>query len=429
VKITLAPSLGWIHNFLVFCLSTTGLNAAFTISTNFESGSAKVIEIDPVTQTIRIMPGGDVDRGWPCWWYLRADGLDTNKPFTLQVTAQNVNRPGEDSKKGPRLAPDWSLPSRATFSTNGTDWVHTATGERRGDTAFYTVNTTSPTLWLAWGPPFTPRDSQIFVERMARTHSFAKAFSLARSREGRSVPTLRIAEGDKTDAERLGVWILARQHAWESGGTWVALGLAEWLVSDDERAQWLRANAEFFIVPIMDVDHTATGDGGKESLPQDPNCDWSDTPYWPEVAAVQKSILALTKESRMALLLDLHNPGASAKQVDLWITPTNFLSAPAARNQTSFFEAVRREAISPMTVKADPHWDGPRAGNDPYWLKRWNELSCPWVYKHAGPQTVAVTVETPWNIPASTTDGYRRVGQGLGFAIARYLRGQRPYQK
>ena len=36
------------------------------------------------------------------------------------------------------------------------------------------------------------------------------------------------------------------------------------------------------------------------------------------------------------------------------------------------------------------------------------------------PHVVAVALETPWDTPHSTTDGYRTVGQQLGMAIEAY---------
>ncbi len=406
-------------------LGATRLGAALAVSTNFESGSARVLAADPDTQTIRIMPAGDPQRGWPCWWYLRVDGIDTAKPLTLEVVASSAIVPAHGPKKAGRLAAAWSFPERATFSTNGTRWAHTPPGERRGNTAVYRMTAGSGTIWLAWGPPFTPKDAETFVERTAQTHPFAKAFILARSREGRPAPALQFSEGEKPAARRPSIWVVARQHAWEAGGTWVGVGFAEWLASGDERAQWLRENAEIFFVPIMDVDRVATGDGGKESLPQDHNFDWSNAPHWPEVAAVQKRVLALKQEGRMSLLVDLHNPGASAREIDLWITPTNLVGALAAQNQQRFADALRREVVEPIPVKTEPHWDGP--GKDPYWQAAWHELTCPWVYEHANPSTVAITMETPWNTPASTTDGYRAVGRGLGQAIERFLRQGAPW--
>jgi hypothetical protein len=253
-----------------------------------------------------------------------------------------------------------------------------------------------------------------FITNLARAHPFVKPFTLAVSREGRQVPAMRCIEGARPVTQRFGVWILARQHAWESGGTWVGVGLAEWLAGNSESAQWLRQNAEVFFVPVMDADQVATGDGGKECVPQDPNEDWSATPRFLEVTAVEKGILALAKEGRMDLLLDLHNPSATVTQVTMYLTPTNYIGAQAAVNQNQLFTIVGREVTAPLSVAANPIWDGP----GPHWAT----LTCPWVYAHANPQTVAITVETAWNTRASTTTGYRAVGQELGVAVASYLR-------
>jgi len=43
---------------------------------------------------------------------------------------------------------------------------------------------------------------------------------------------------------------------------------------------------------------------------------------------------------------------------------------------------------------------------------------------HAADHVVAVTLETSWNTPHSTTEGYRTVGRQQGLAIERYLRGE-----
>jgi hypothetical protein len=418
-KRTSMPRLRWLKALLFFNAATTPLLGALTVSTNFEGGSARVIAINADAQVVRVMPAGDPDRGWPCWWFLRADGLDPAKPLTLEVVGNTLPVHGDGDAPMKPLAANWSLPAQAAFSTNGTNWKQTAPGERQGKTTRYRLEAGATSLWLAWGPPFTWSDARTFVADAARTNRFAKAFTLARSREGRDVPALQISEGETPAARRPAIWVFARQHAWESGGTWVGIGFAEWLLGNDERAKRLRAGTEIFFVPIMDVDRVVTGDGGKQSLPQDHNRDWTPTPHWPEVAAVQQRVLALAREERMALLVDLHNPGASAKRVDLWITPTNHLGALAARNQTRLFEAVCREITTPIPVKPEPHWDGPGKG---WWEQAWHTLTCTWTYEHANPHTVAITVETPWNTPSSTAEGYRAVGQGLGRAIELYFR-------
>jgi len=399
---------------LVLPLMPARSEAALTVSTNFEGGSANVLASNNNPQSVQIEPGGNPDRGWPCWWFLRVDGVNPSQPLEVKVTASGATLPAILGKQARKLAPAWALPKCAAISGDGRAWSRTAPGERHGNAMAYRITAPSNTVWIAWGPPLGPVDAINFISIMASAHPFVKPFMLAVSREGRQVPAARFIEGDRPAKQRPGVWILARQHAWESGGTWVGIGLAEWLAGDNESAQWVRQNAEVFFVPIMAVDHVATGDGGKECLPQDPNQDWSATPHWPEVAAVEKGVLALAKEGRMDLLLDLHNPGASATQITLYLTPTNYLGAQAAANQNQLFTIVRREVTEPLTVAAEPVWDGP----GPHWAT----LSCPWVYRHANPQTVAVTMETPWNTSAGTTNGYKAVGERLGVALASYLR-------
>jgi hypothetical protein len=387
------------------------LNAAISISTDFESGSARVLALDSETQQVRISPAGDPKRGTPNWWYLRVDGIDTHKPLTLEVVARVEAVPAHP---GQPLAAAWALPNRAAISTNGMVWEQTAAGERDGATCVYRLPAGPATVWLAWGPPFTPRDAATFADRIAQKYSFAKRFTLARSREGRDIPALQICEGDKPASNRPAVWIQARQHAWECGGSWVAVGLADWLTGNDEHAQWLRRNAEVFVVPLMDVDQVASGDGGKLALPQDQNLDWSDAPYWPEVAAAQKRILALTKENRMAIYLDLHNPSAGQQFEAFYLPYPPMISEETARLQERFLGGVRSLFGEIVLHDVAPQTPAERAS--------WRPGAGKWLRDHCGPRTISFVAETPWNTPQGTTEGYAEVGRKLARAVEKYLR-------
>jgi murein tripeptide amidase MpaA len=135
----------------------------------------------------------------------------------------------------------------------------------------------------------------------------------------------------------------ARQHAWESGASWVCRGLAEWLAGDDPRARHLREKCEIYIVPIMDIDNTATGNGGKEALPQDHNRDWTDQPHHAEVAAAQKHLRRLSEQGRLALFVDLHNPGPSDKQPFFYVCPDETLVKVGRRNLDRWLTVCRAE--------------------------------------------------------------------------------------
>lgn len=81
----------------------------------------------------------------------------------------------------------------------------------------YEVTGTGDPLWIAWGPPFTPHDTDLLLAAAEGTLPDAKAFELAHSREGHPVRGLRMsaAAPDKCPA----IWIQARQDAWESGAS------------------------------------------------------------------------------------------------------------------------------------------------------------------------------------------------------------------
>src|SRR5262249_20349839 len=149
----------------VILFATIRVQASLKVSTDFESGSAKVLSLDEASQSVRITPAGDLNRGMPNWWFLRVDGLDAGKPLALEVTARKVSLPGEGATQGKTLPFNlgWTFPMRAAISTDGTNWSQTSAGTRQGDSCVYRIAAPSSTLWLAWGPPFTPKYDSDFI--------------------------------------------------------------------------------------------------------------------------------------------------------------------------------------------------------------------------------------------------------------------------
>jgi hypothetical protein len=389
------------------------------VTTNFESGSARVLFLDQQTRTIRITPAGDAKRGMPNWWYLRIDGINTELPLVLEVEAREDLIRDELTGQSKKTSPGFTWPARAAISVDSKIWRQTTEGQKIGNRMVYQVQPTAGTLWLAWGPPFTPTDAQNFVNRISQTFSFAEAFTLSLSVEGRSVPALQIAEGSKPANQRPAVWISARHHAWECGGSWVGAGLTEWLVSDNPQAKWFRQHAEIFVVPLLDVDHVASGDGGKHCEPQDHNLDWSEKPHWPEVAAAQKRILALAKEGRMSIFLDLHNPAPGNKQQTAYVIEKAYMPAEADARKLRFVQLMIEEFGG---LKQNPAW--PPVENPDLF----HRVSVPWVLEHSNVNTIAFCIETPWNTPSATPEGYGIVGQKLGSAIEKLLKGEEEQQ-
>ena len=390
--------------------------AEITVDTGFEGASAKVVSVSAQTRTVRIMPAGDPKNGWPCWWYLRVNELTVGERLTLEVVPSTAPVADTGVKKLQPLPGYWTMPRRATMSTDGKTWRHTDLGQVKQGHAIYSVPVEAESMWLAWGPPFTPKDSAELIKELTSRGSWAEGFELAKSRGGRPCPALRLREGQLPADERPAIWIQARQHAWETGSSWVCRGLAQWLCSDDGRAKSLRERSEIYLVPIMDIDRTAAGEGGKKSLPHGHNRDWTDEPYYPEVAAAQRHLKSLSDAGRLALFVDLHNPGPFERQPFFFVCPEADLKELGRRNQDRFLSCCSVEMTGPLDLS-----EKPRVSDSTY-DPLFKRMSKNWVVAHAPPHTVAVTLETSWNTRHGTTDGYQTLGTQLGFAIERYLR-------
>ncbi|MFN0077007.1 MAG: M14-type cytosolic carboxypeptidase [Prosthecobacter sp.] len=400
---------------IFLCQSSTA--ADITVESNFEGASVSVVEIDQTARSISFMPGGDPTRGWPCWWYFKVNGITPGETIKLRLRGSTAvtSMPGGPLVKP--LAPSWAMPEMATFSTDGKAWLHTEKGVKEGDVMTYTIKAETTSVLVAWGPPYTPSTAAAFVHAMNEKSPHAKAEELCHSREGRAVPMLHVQEGERTPAQRFGVWVQARQHAWESGSSWVAQGFGEWLLSDDEDAAWLRQHAEIFLVPIMDIDNTVTGNGGKDAQPQDHNRDWSPQPHWNEVIAAQKQVSGLIQEGRMDVFLDLHNP-APGDPTFFYILESSALKEPMIGLRDRFIELAygRISKIKPLIPMSNkPKTTGPA------YHPLWRQISANWVSMNGNPHTVSLCLETIWNYKNSTTEGYRAVGANLAAAVREYL--------
>ena len=253
-------------------------------------------------------------------------------------------------------------------------------------------------------------------EKPQRRAPTPQRLKLCKTRAGRPVPALVVRQKNGEESQRQGIWIQARQHAWESGSSWVCKGFVEWLISDDPQAEALRKQAEITIVPVMDIDNVAIGAGGKNQSPQDHNRDWSDEPHWNSVKVAQKRIREMDVAGRFDLFVDLHNPGAGDKNPYYYIPPKDQLSKTAQANLTTFIACSKLEITGPLAFKGNVRESGAK------YDRNWKKISKNWVAKNTKDHVVAVTLETAWNTPNSHTAGYKTVGRQLGKAVERYFR-------
>ena len=391
---------------LLVLMMSGALQAELRVRSDFEGGNAEVVTVDEAARRVRIMPALREGRGWPCWWFFELEGLKVGEQITVEVQAQT--KPFREQMV---LAADWCQPTHAWVSTDGDKWTATEAGKQSADKVMtYVMRADAEVMSVAWGPPFLPSDAEKLLAEVEASLPGADRFELAKTRGGRAVQGIRI--GDETAAHQ--VWVGARQHAWEAGGSQVGRGFLKWYASPEAKA--LRATTCLHFVPIMDVDNVAMGAGGKEAVPRDHNRDWAAEPIYPEVAAAQKMIREIQARRGLDVFIDLHNPGS--RDPIFFFGPFAFerMTGVQQRNYRRWIELAAANITKPMPVV--PTY---RFANYVKTEEERGRMSSGWVRANTSASTISVTLETGWNNPQMSVEGYAEVGAGLGRALGAYL--------
>ena len=376
-------------------------HAELAIDTAFPGGSAKIESIDQATRTIAIRPSPHPDLGWECWWNFKLTGIVPGETLTLRVSGMS-----------------FALAERASFSRDdGRTWQHTPPGKVEKSQVTYALTFDQDSVRLAWGPPFQLSDAQALIRRAVDCRVGAQPFDLTLSKGGNPVPAVRWEPAAAAGQKRKGLWVHARQHAWESGSSWVCAGFVDWLCSDDAAAKSLRETTRIVVVPIMDVDNVELGAGGKDQKPHDHNRDWSDKPVFDAVRTAQSMIREMDAAGEMDLFIDLHNPGPNDRKPFFFVSPPSLLPGQRAeRLQQWVTTAQSFLGRHPLGLADKTRESGPA------YHPLWRQISKNWIAANTNAPVVAVTLETSWNTPNSTQDGYRTYGAALGQAVEAFLR-------
>ena len=106
------------------------------------------------------------------------------------------------------------------------------------------------------------------------------------------------------------VWLLFRQHSWESGSSWVGEGLMRTLLSEDA----LRDRILWKIIPMCDPDGVARGGVRFNDKGYDLNRNWDvvDAESMPQITAQRNAIANWVRSGKkIDFFLSLHNTETS----------------------------------------------------------------------------------------------------------------------
>ncbi len=281
--------------------------AAITVVTSFEGGSlGRVEQVAP--DHLRCAVRGQSDQNnrnrQANWYYFRLDNLPQD-----EITIEFIDLVGEyNFRPGSHSV---TRNTRPVFSYDDRTWTHFTGAQTSWDEKEVRLTIrfrpARRTMWIAHTYPYTSRD----LDRLLTTRSpYLKLGSAGKSFRGRSIPLLTITDPATPDKGKRVVWLMARQHAWETGTSLAAEGAVRFLLSNDPEAAKIRRSAIFQVIPVFDMDGQAEGAVRFNVKGYDNNRNWDaiDPASMPEIASVHKSILGWVDGGRpIDVFLAMHN--------------------------------------------------------------------------------------------------------------------------
>lgn len=281
------------------------LLAAATIHTDFEGGCLGRIE--KVSEThFRLAVKGESDQDGrnrqANWYYFRVDGA-SSQPLTLDI----VNLPGEYNYKPNRGAITKDTPP--VISYDGVHWTHIKSYQydAAGPKLRLVIQPRSAQFWIAHVPPYTNQNLAKLRAEIERNPSFHEEV-IGKTVDGRNLQLWTITEGGAKGKPT--IWLLFRQHSWESGSSWAGEGAVRTLLAASSESEQLRSRIVWKIFPLCDPDGVARGGVRFNKYGFDLNRNWDvvDPVKMPEITAQRNAIRKWLKNgNHVNLLLTLHN--------------------------------------------------------------------------------------------------------------------------
>jgi hypothetical protein len=237
----------------------------------------------------------------------------------------------------------------------------------------------APRLYVARVEPYRLSDLDRLVDP-TRSNRLVHVESIGKTPDGRNLEILRI--GDPRAPYR--VFVRARAHPWEAGSSWVAHGLIERLLKNDDRAKTFLQRYTLYVLPMANKDGVARGRTRFNLLGKDLNRNWdkpADPHYSPENAALEKWLERMIAAGRKPHLgVELHNDGRGLLHISR--PPVPDLDRHLARMDT--FEKLLRARTWFTEGRTEAAFRNSGTLGDG-WLQRYDidavvhEFNCNWI--------------------------------------------------
>jgi hypothetical protein len=324
--------------------------------------------------------------------------------LTFNITnAGQANAAPAFSFNKPRYSPD-----------EGASWGHINSTSYNGSVFTFSHTIESATEWIALGVVYNFSRWQDLVASSATHPHVTGVEILTDTLEGRPLEMLVITDPNVSEESKEQVWVIARQHPAEIGGSWVCEGLVEWLLGGSLEAENMLDKSIFHIVGFMNPDGVVHGNYRLNTLGLNLNREWNNpNPLTePTVAAVEQRMIAEQNAgAEITIFIDLHSHSSLRKNY--------FYYQNAASTSQEAYEDIRQLMMTYESYNPDFTFSQSESGSDSD-----IRLAENWASEVLG--VPAVTFETsyqdvtygPFAGQPMTRERYKDLGGALGMALS-----------
>lgn len=283
------------------------------VTDDFESGSLGEWRLEADTKLV-FVPRKEVDQDGVnsavTWFYGRLENV-LHREVTIEISGLDYTV--YNGTVGDILP--FERNTVPVYSYDGEHWERFSNCAFNKEARTFTIRQvfSRDSVWIAYIPPYPFSRLQSQLKALEGKPGVHLA-SIGRSVQGKPLHLVTLSPMASDEGDLPVAWIVARQHSFETGGSWAIEGLLQFLTSSDPEALKIRQRTIFKICPMLNPDGVTAGGTRFNAKGVDLNRHWSpDDPLSsepfsaPEIALVKQAVHRWRETHRLDLWVNIHN--------------------------------------------------------------------------------------------------------------------------
>ena len=312
-----------------YAISGTVLAMSLSVDTRLPAGNATAVRIAENESSAEIRFAADPCGGSEALWFhfrVVESSPDTPHPEHVTLTLMFVRN---------MTGCNHPATLRPVFRGSGQSWNRTRSGKTAVDPdgqtcVSWTIPYPSPSCEIALCYPYGAGERKALV-RNSKNYWTMNAIGLAHDAH----PIERLSNTVHHAKESPGIFLIARQHAGETPGSWVLDGILQHFSRSHE------SRILVWAVPLADVAGIERGHYGRDSREYDLDQAWGTPPLRYETRAIQNDLAEWASRCHPSLVLDLQATGGTDAGGIFCRLPGNEDESAAARDAEKWANVFR----------------------------------------------------------------------------------------